>query len=194
MVSGGGTNLQALIDAKSRGKLPHVSLRAVVSSSSNAYAVTRAESAGIETIALDIKGYSDRGQYTRDLCGIIRNYNPGLIVTAGFLYVLTPDFAEEFAGKVINIHPSLLPSFGGAGCYGIHVHEKALAAGVKVTGATVHFVTAIPDTGPIIAQKAVEVLDGDTPETLQLRVMQEAEWLILPKAVEEFCKKAGTQL
>ncbi|MDR0858657.1 MAG: phosphoribosylglycinamide formyltransferase [Oscillospiraceae bacterium] len=187
MVSGGGTNLQALIDAKSRGELPHVNLRAVVSSSPNAYALTRAADAGIEAVSLDIKLYSDRAVYTRELRTLIRAYHPGLIVTAGFLYVLTPDFAEEFEGRIINIHPSLLPSFGGVGCYGIHVHEKALAAGVKVTGATVHFVTAIPDTGPIIAQKAVEVADGDTPESLQRRVMEQAEWIILPKAVEEFC-------
>lgn len=188
LVSGGGTNLQVLIDAKERGELTRTALVGVVSSSPDAYALTRARDAGIPTYIVDRAQFDDRETFTDALTETILKLNAELIVEAGFLYVTAPRFLDEFAGRVINIHPALLPSFGGEGCYGIHVHEKALEYGVKITGATAHYVTQDTDTGPIILQKAIDVLPDDTPESLQNRVMQECEWIILPKAVDLFCK------
>ena len=178
LVSGGGTNLQALIDARRGGAMPHVELALVVSSSAGAYALERAKNAGIRAEYLEKTGFEER------LNSLLAEEGIGLIVLAGFLRILSADFTRRWAGRIINIHPSLIPSFCGSGFYGLRVHEAALARGVKVTGATVHFVNEIPDGGEIIAQRAVEVLPGDTPETLQRRVMERAEWVILPAAVE----------
>ena len=178
LVSGGGTNLQALIDAAARGEMPHVSLSLVVSNNADARALERAKRAGIRAEYLEKTGFEER------LNSLLAEEGIGLIVLAGFLRILSADFTRRWAGRIINIHPSLIPSFCGSGFYGLRVHEAALARGVKVTGATVHFVNEIPDGGEIIAQRAVEVLPGDTPETLQRRVMERAEWVILPAAVE----------
>ena len=178
LVSGGGTNLQALIDAAARGEMPHVSLSLVVSNTADARALERAKRAGIRAEYLEKTGFEER------LNSLLAEEGIGLIVLAGFLRILSADFTRRWAGRIINIHPSLIPSFCGSGFYGLRVHEAALARGVKVTGATVHFVNEIPDGGEIIAQRAVEVLPGDTPETLQRRVMERAEWVILPAAVE----------
>ena len=178
LVSGGGTNLQALIDARRDGAMPHVELALVVSSSAGAYALERAKNAGIRAEYLEKTGFEER------LNSLLAEEGIGLIVLAGFLRILSADFTRRWAGRIINIHPSLIPSFCGSGFYGLRVHEAALARGVKLTGATVHFVNEIPDGGEIIAQRAVEVLPGDTPETLQRRVMERAEWVILPAAVE----------
>ncbi len=178
LVSGGGTNLQALIDARRGGAMPHVELALVVSSSAGAYALERAKNAGIRAEYLEKTGFEER------LNSLLAEEGIGLIVLAGFLRILSADFTRRWAGRIINIHPSLIPSFCGSGFYGLRVHEAALARGVKLTGATVHFVNEIPDGGQIIAQRAVEVLPGDTPETLQRRVMERAEWVILPAAVE----------
>jgi phosphoribosylglycinamide formyltransferase-1 len=160
----------------------------VVSSSPDAYALTRAANAAIPAYVVDRTQFADRESFTDALTDTLLDLNAELIIEAGFLYVTALRFLDTFAGRVINIHPALLPSFGGEGCYGIHVHEKALAYGVKVTGATAHYVTQDTDTGPIILQKAIDVLPNDTPETLQKRVMQECEWVILPQAVDLFCK------
>ena len=178
LVSGGGTNLQALIDAAARGEMPHVSLSLVVSNNADARALERAKRAGIRAEYLEKTGFEER------LNSLLAEEGIGLIVLAGFLRILSADFTRRWAGRIINIHPSLIPSFCGSGFYGLRVHEAALARGVKVTGATVHFVNEIPDGGEIIAQRAVEVLPGDTPETLQRRVMERAEWVILPAAAE----------
>ena len=178
LVSGGGTNLQALIDARRDGAMPHVELALVVSSSAGAYALERAKNAGIRAEYLEKTGFEER------LNSLLAEEGIGLIVLAGFLRILSADFTRRWAGRIINIHPSLIPSFCGSGFYGLRVHEAALARGVKLTGATVHFVNEIPDGGQIIAQRAVEVLPGDTPETLQRRVMERAEWVILPTAAE----------
>lgn len=178
LVSGGGTNLQALIDARRGGAMPHVELALVVSSSAGAYALERAKNAGIRAEYLEKTGFEER------LNSLLAEEGIGLIVLAGFLRILSADFTRRWAGRIINIHPSLIPSFCGSGFYGLRVHEAALARGVKLTGATVHFVNEIPDGGQIIAQRAVEVLPGDTPETLQRRVMERAEWVILPAAAE----------
>lgn len=178
LVSGGGTNLQALIDSSARGETPHVQLALVVSNNANAYALERARRAGIRAEYVEKSGFEER------LNALLAEEGVGLIVLAGFLRILSEEFTRRWAGRMINIHPSLIPSFCGAGYYGLHVHEAALARGVKVTGATVHFVNEIPDGGEIIAQRAVEVLPGDTPETLQKRVMEQAEWKILPAAAE----------
>lgn len=188
LVSGGGTNLQALIDAKARGELTETEFVGVVSSSPDAYALTRAKNAGIPTYIVDRSQFQNREAFTDALTDMFVGLNAGLIIEAGFLYVTAPRFLNEFAGRVLNIHPALLPSFGGEGCYGIHVHEKALEYGVKITGATAHYVTQDTDTGPIILQKAIDVLPNDTPETLQKRVMEECEWVILAQAVDLFCK------
>ena len=179
LVSGGGTNLQALIDASARGEMPHVELALVVSNRADAYALERAKKAGIRAEYVEKSGFEERLNALLDEEGV------GLIILAGFLRILSEDFTRRWAGRVINIHPSLIPAFCGAGFYGLHVHEAALSRGVKVTGATVHFVNEIPDGGEIIAQRAVEVLPGDTPETLQRRVMERAEWIILPEAAEK---------
>ena len=183
LVSGGGTNLQALIDASARGEMPHVELALVVSSSANAYALERAKKAGIRGEYVEKTGFEERLNALLDEEGV------GLIVLAGFLRILSEDFTHRWAGRIINIHPSLIPAFCGSGFYGLHVHEAALSRGVKVTGATVHFVNEIPDGGEIIAQRAVEVLPGDTPEVLQRRVMEQAEWVLLPQAVELLCQQ-----
>ena len=179
LVSGGGTNLQALIDTAARGEMPNVELALVVSNSAGAFALERAKRAGIRAEYLEKAGFEERLEALLEAEGI------GMIVLAGFLRILSEGFTRRWAGRIINIHPSLIPSFCGAGYYGLRVHEAALARGVKVTGATVHFVNEIPDGGEIIAQRAVEVLPGDTPETLQRRVMEQAEWIILPQAAEK---------
>lgn len=176
MVSGGGTNLQALIDAEKSGILRSGEIVLVASGNPDAYALTRARRNGIETFVTE-----DEQTLLKEL----KRRGIQLIVLAGFLKILSPEFIGAFRDRIINVHPSLIPSFCGRGCYGLHVHEKALDYGVKVTGATVHFVNEIPDGGKIIAQKAVNVEDGDTPETLQRRVMEQAEWILLPKATED---------
>ncbi|MCD8085891.1 MAG: phosphoribosylglycinamide formyltransferase [Clostridiales bacterium] len=187
LVSGGGTNLQALIDAQAAGMFPNGELTAVVSSSPNAYALERAKRAGIPTYVVNRKEYASNREMTAALALQLKDLGIGLIVLAGFMYVLTPELVDAYPNAIINIHPALIPSFCGEGCYGLHVHEKALAYGVKVSGATVHFVSAVCDGGPIILQKAVDVLPEDTPETLQRRIMEECEWKLLPKAVQLFC-------
>ncbi len=187
LVSGGGTNLQALIDAQAAGMFPNGELTAVVSSSPTAYALERAKRAGIPTYVVNRKEYASNREMTAALALRLKDLGIGLIVLAGFMYVLTPELVDAYPNAIINIHPALIPSFCGEGCYGLHVHEKALAYGVKVSGATVHFVSAVCDGGPIILQKAVDVLPEDTPETLQRRIMEECEWKLLPKAVQLFC-------
>ena len=188
LVSGGGTNLQKLIDAEQAGEIVNGKLRVVISSRPDAYALERAQKAGIETATLRRKDYDSVESYSQALIDALRERQVDLVVLAGFLTITRDNFVEAFRNKIINVHPALLPSFGGKGYYGLHVHEAALARGVKVTGATVHFVNEVCDGGPIILQKAVAVQEGDTPETLQKRVMEEAEWLLLPKAVSLFCQ------
>ncbi len=178
LVSGGGTNLQALIDASARGELPDVELALVVSNKKTAQALERAQNAGIEALFIDSADFEARLQAELEARGI------RLVVLAGFLRILSPEFTARWPRRILNIHPSLIPSFCGQGYYGLRVHEAALARGVKLTGATVHFVNEIPDGGEIILQKAVEVRPGDTPELLQRRVMEEAEWQLLPRAVQ----------
>ena len=185
LVSGGGTNLQAIIDAKAAGKIPHAELSLVVASREGVYALERAANAGIPSAVLR----KDRGEaietYGERLLSLLRENRIDLVVLAGFLTILPENVIRAYDHRILNIHPSLIPSFCGAGFYGLRVHEAALSKGVKVTGATVHFVNEIPDGGDIIAQKAVEVLPGDTPEILQKRVMEQAEWLLLPQALED---------
>ncbi|MCI9617762.1 MAG: phosphoribosylglycinamide formyltransferase [Eubacterium sp.] len=183
LVSGGGTNLQAIIDAVKNGDITNASLEVVLSNKKDAYALTRAKDNNIAAECVCIKDYETRDEFNRALIERIDTYNLDLIVLAGFLVVLPPELIAKYRNKIINIHPSLIPSFCGNGFYGLRVHEKALERGVKVTGATVHFVDEGTDTGPIIYQKAVEVLPGDTPEILQKRVMEQAEWKILPAAI-----------
>lgn len=178
LVSGGGTNLQALIDSAARGEMPDVELALVVSNKQGAYALERARQAGIPAL------YIGSADFEARLSDTLREAGIGLVVLAGFLRILSREFTAGWAGRMINIHPSLIPAFCGEGYYGLHVHEAALARGVKVTGATVHFVNEIPDGGEIILQKAVEVRPGDTPESLQRRVMEEAEWKLLPQAAQ----------
>ena len=189
LVSGGGTNLQALIDARDRGELPDGELALVVSNRQNAFALERAKRSGIPA-ALCVRqpGEAQAGFEAR-LSELLGRHGIQMIVLAGFMAILSGGFVGRWSGRIINIHPSLIPAFCGAGFYGLRVHRAALDRGVKVTGATVHYVNEIPDGGPIIAQKAVEVLDGDTPETLQRRVMEQAEWLLLPRAAEMVSKK-----
>lgn len=188
LASGGGTNLQALIDARDAGKLRNGELSIVIASKPDAYALERAKAAGIKTAVIPWKGAKSRAEFTHAIVEKLREREVGLVILAGFLYILSPEFSENFAGRVMNVHPALIPAFSGEGCYGLHVHEQALARGVKLTGATVHFVTEECDGGPIILQKAVAVEEDDTPETLQLRVMQQAEWQILPEAASLFCE------
>ncbi len=188
LVSGGGTNLQAIIDAHRAGKIADCELALVLSSNPEAYALERAKNAGIPTLVLDKKAVPDRAAYTHALTEALREAKIGLIVLAGFMYILSPEFIEAFPNRILNVHPALIPSFCGDGFYGLHVHEAALAKGVKVTGATVHFVNEVCDGGPIVLQKAVEVREGDTPQLLQRRVMEEAEWQILPQAIDLFCR------
>ena len=183
LVSGGGTNLQALIDAERYGEMPNASIRLVVSNAPNAYALERAKSAGIPAMVCVKKGRTQRA-FEKELRAILEQYRIELIVLAGFLAILSKDFTDRYPNRILNIHPSLIPSFCGEGFYGLRVHEAALKCGVKVTGATVHYVNEIPDGGKILLQKAVEVREGDTPETLQRRVMEEAEWKLLPRATE----------
>lgn len=187
LVSGGGTNLQALLDAKRNGKIKNGDISLVVSSSPDAYALKRAEAHGIKGIVVDRKEYKNRSGFTNAILDVLKEHQIDLVVLAGFLYILSPVFTQNYENKVINVHPSLIPAFCGSGYYGLRVHEKVLEYGVKLTGATVHFVNEEADGGPIILQKAVEIRDDDTPETLQRRVMEQAEWVILPKAVELFC-------
>ena len=188
LVSGGGTNLQALIDAKGRGEIPEGEFAAVISSSPDAFALKRAEGAGIPTYVIDRKAYTSNREMTVALTGLLQAQRIDLVVLAGFMYILTGELVEAYPNAIINIHPALIPSFCGAGCYGLHVHEKALEYGVKLSGATVHFVSEECDGGPIILQKAVPVEEGDTPETLQRRIMEQAEWILLPRAVDLFCR------
>lgn len=179
MVSGGGTNLQAIIDGVHSGVITNAKLEVVISNKKDAYALTRAKDNGIKAESVCIKDYATRDEFNKALIGTIDSYNLDLIVLAGFLVVLPEELINKYRNRIINIHPSLIPSFCGNGFYGLHVHKKALERGVKITGATVHFVDEGTDTGPIIYQKAVEVLEGDTPEILQKRVMEQAEWKIL---------------
>ena len=185
LVSGGGTNLQAIIDAIASGKITNTEIALVISNKEGAYALKRAEQAGIKDAVISPKQYADKEAYSQDMIKTIKDAGCELIVLAGFLVVLPESFVNAFEGKIINIHPSLIPSFCGDGFYGLKVHEKALERGVKVTGATVHYVDSGTDTGPIIDQKAVYIKADDTPETLQRRVMEEAEWVILPKAIDD---------
>ena len=187
LVSGGGTNLQALIDAQQAGKIENGRIALVVSSNPNAYALERAAKADIPTAVLRRKDFDDANRYADALDALLREKGIGLIVLAGFMTVLPDSFCRLYENRIINVHPSLIPSFCGEGYYGLRVHEAALAKGVKVTGATVHFVSEVVDGGAIIAQKAVEVEEGDTPEVLQRRVMEQAEWILLPQAVSDFC-------
>ena len=189
LVSGGGTNLQALIDAEKRGELPSGKLVLVVSNKKDAYALTRAEAAGIEAVYIPRTKKDGGAAFEKKLEALLEERKIGLIVLAGFLSILSADFTGRYPERIINIHPALIPSFCGPGYYGLKVHEAALSYGVKVTGATVHYVNEVPDGGKILLQKAVNVLPGDTPEVLQRRVMEEAEWKLLPAAAELVSKK-----
>ena len=189
LVSGGGTNLQALIDAQNSNIIKSGKITLVISNKKDAYAITRAQNAGIETKVVLKKECRDSEEFEDKIIALLKENNIDLIVLAGFMCILSKKFTDEFSDRILNVHPSLIPSFCGEGFYGLKVHEKALEYGVKVTGATVHFVNEIPDGGKIIKQKAVYVKDGDTPEVLQKRVMEEAEWIILPLAVEEISSK-----
>ena len=184
LVSGGGTNLQAIIDAMRDERVQHARIVKVISNNPNAYALTRAKDAGIDAACISPKSFPDREAFHKALLSAIDEADTELLVLAGFMVVLPPSIIRAYKDKIINIHPSLIPSFCGQGFYGLRVHEEVLKRGVKVTGATVHFVDEGTDTGPIIMQKAVEVHDDDTPEVLQRRVMEEAEWNIMPKAIE----------
>ena len=184
LVSGGGTNLQAIIDAVENGTITNTKIAGVISNNKNAYALTRAEENGIDAKCISPKDYESREVFNQELLKAVDAYEPDLIVLAGYLVVIPPEMIKKYKNRIINIHPSLIPSFCGTGYYGLKVHEAALARGVKVVGATVHFVDEGTDTGPIILQKAVEVQNGDTPEVLQRRVMEQAEWKILPHAID----------
>ena len=184
MVSGGGTNLQAIIDSVKNGTITNTQIVGVISNNKNAYALKRAEENDIPSMCVSPKDFETRDIFNEKLLEAVDSYEPDLIVLAGFLVVIPPEMIKKYENRMINIHPSLIPSFCGKGYYGLKVHEAALARGVKVVGATVHFVDEGTDTGPIILQKAVEVQQGDTPEVLQRRVMEQAEWKILPKAID----------
>lgn len=184
MVSGGGTNLQAIIDSIKNGQITNAEIAGVISNNKNAYALKRAEENGIPGRCVSPKDYASRKEFNEKLLETVEAFSPDLVVLAGFLVVIPPAMIERYRNRMINIHPSLIPSFCGKGYYGLKVHEAALARGVKVVGATVHFVDEGTDTGPIILQKAVEVQQGDTPEILQRRVMEQAEWKILPRAID----------
>jgi phosphoribosylglycinamide formyltransferase-1 len=188
LVSGGGTNLQALIDG---APYDNGALSLVLSSHADAYALERAAKAGIETLTLSPKDFNDRECYTSAVVNALQEKNTGLAVMGGFMYILAPAFAQAFNMRAINVHPSLIPSFCGEGYYGLRVHRAVLESGVKVTGATVHYVTADTDEGPIISQKAIDVLPGDTPESLQRRVMEQCEWPLLTAAVRNYCSSSG---
>lgn len=193
LVSGGGTNLQALIDAQKSGTLHSGKIVLVISSKPGVYALERAAKAGIESAVADKKSLGGQAAFEEEITRLLEEHGIELIVLAGFMSILSADFTSKYNGRIINVHPSLIPSFCGKGAYGLHVHEMALDYGVKVTGATVHYVNEIPDGGKIILQKAVYVEDGDTPETLQKRVMEQAEWVILPKAAELVSAKIAAE-
>lgn len=184
LVSGGGTNLQAIIDALNEGEITNAQISLVISNNKNAYALERAKNAGIASMCISPKDYETREDFHAALTETLKDAGVDLVVLAGYLVAIPEMLVKEFPNKIINIHPSLIPSFCGVGYYGLRVHEAALERGVKVTGATVHFVDCGMDTGPIILQKAVEIEEGDTPEVLQRRVMEQAEWVILPKAID----------
>lgn len=188
LVSGGGTNLQALINAQKSGIITSGEIKLVVSSNKNAYALKRAENAGIKTAVCERKGFSQK-EFEESILNALEKEKIEVIVLAGFMSILSADFVKRYPDRIINVHPSLIPSFCGEGFYGLKVHKAALDYGVKVTGATVHFVNEIPDGGRIIMQKAVEIKENDTPEALQKRVMENAEWIILPAAAEKVCKE-----
>ena len=183
LVSGGGTNLQAIINAKGDGRITDAEIVRVISNKKDAYALERAKENGIESVVVAREDYDSRQDFEKALIGSVDGAKPDLVVLAGFLVVLPEELTRKYEYRIINIHPSLIPSFCGKGYYGLKVHEEALKRGVKITGATVHFVDSGCDTGPIILQKAVEVCEGDTPEVLQKRVMEQAEWIIMPKAI-----------
>ena len=193
LVSGGGTNLQAILDAAGRGEIPDGEVALVISDRPGAYALERAEKAGIPTLEINKKACGGQKPFEQKLIAALTTNRIDLIVLAGFLSILTEDFTTLYSRRIINVHPSLIPSFCGAGFYGLKVHQAALDRGVKVTGATVHFVNEIPDGGEIIAQKAVEIQPGDTPEILQRRVMEQAEWIILPQSLEKVSKEITNQ-
>ena len=188
LVSGGGTNLQALIDAQARREINGGEIGMVVSSNPEAYALERAKQANIPGYVLPRKNWPSNQAYTKALVSLLQEMGADIVVLAGFMTILTEEIVQAYPNKILNIHPALIPSFCGKGAYGLHVHEQALAYGVKVTGATVHLVTAEPDGGPIVLQKAIDVLPDDTPESLQRRVMEECEWKLLPKAVDLLCR------
>lgn len=184
LVSGGGTNLQAIIDAIDNGTITNTEIAVVISNNANAYALERAKKHGIEAVCISPKSYDTRADFNVDFLKQLNSYKVDLVVLAGFLVVIPEEMIRQYRNRIINIHPSLIPSFCGTGFYGLKVHEGVLERGVKVTGATCHFVDEGTDTGPIILQKAVEVCEGDTPEVLQRRVMEQAEWIIMPKAID----------
>lgn len=184
LVSGGGTNLQAIMDSIDDGRITNAEIRVVISNNAGAYALTRAEKYGVEALLLSPKSFDTREEFNQKLLEALKKREIDLVVLAGYLVVVPPCVIEEYENRIINIHPSLIPSFCGTGCYGLHVHEKALARGVRVSGATVHFVDEGTDTGPILLQKPVMVEQDDTPEVLQRRIMEQAEWVILPKAID----------
>ncbi|MDR0905028.1 MAG: phosphoribosylglycinamide formyltransferase [Oscillospiraceae bacterium] len=188
LVSGGGTNLQAILDAHIFGEIKNCELAAVISSNSDAYALTRAAHAGIPSYVIDRKIFPNRASFSEAIHRKLEDLDIDLVVLAGFMYVLDPPLVRAFRNRMINVHPALIPSFSGMGYYGLHVHEAALNYGVKVSGATAHFCTSEADAGPIILQKAVEILETDTPQTLQRRIMEQAEWKILPEAISLFCE------
>lgn len=189
MVSGGGTNLQALIDAEKAGKIPHGQIRLVIASNDRAYALQRAEKENIPSAVIRHKDYPVQEEFDQKIVDTLHEYQIDMVVLAGYLSILGSTMIRAYENRIINIHPSLIPSFCGKGFYGLKVHEEALKRGVKVTGATVHLVNEIPDGGRILKQKAVEVKEGDTPETLQRRVMEQAEWILLPEACEELAER-----
>ncbi len=191
LVSGGGTNLQALLDAQAAGTLQSGAIRLVVSSKPGAYALTRAEKAGVDTAILE--KMDTAAHYGAALQALLAAHDIHMVVLAGFMLILHENFVRAYEGRILNVHPSLIPAFCGAGYYGLKVHRAALAYGVKLTGATVHLVNEIPDGGKILAQKAVKIKKGDTPETLQKRVMKQAEWVLLPKQVEKLAKKLSKE-
>lgn len=188
-VSGGGTNFEALISAQENGKIPHGDICLVVSSNKNAFALERAKKHGVKSVVVSKKELGSQEAFEAEIIKALEENKIELIVLAGFMSILSADFTKKYDKRIINVHPSLIPSFCGEGYYGLRVHEAALSYGVKVTGATVHFVNEIPDGGEIIYQKAVEIQDGDTPQVLQKRVMENAEWIILPKAAETIAKR-----
>ena len=189
LVSGGGTNLQAILEEAKKGAIPHGEVTLVISDRAGAYALERARRAGIPALEINKKACGGQAAFEEKLNEALAENRTDVIVLAGFLSILTEDFTAKYPRRILNVHPSLIPSFCGAGYYGLKVHEAALARGVKLTGATVHFVNESPDGGEIIAQKAVEVFPGDTPEILQRRVMEQAEWIILPASVEKVCEE-----